>query len=247
MTRDERPIRAVPRAVLALLAFAGLLQLSISSFADRAQATAHDLPPPPDTRMIRLAGLGENAAVARVVMLYLQSLDLSGGVDNPYRHFDFGRLTGWLRSILDTDPRSGYPLFSAARLYAEVPDPRKARAMLEFLYATFQEDPNGRWQWLAHGALLAKHRLGDLTLARRYAAAIAARTTDPGIPLWARQMEVFILEDMNELQAAEIMLGGLIDSHKVTDPDELRFLKGRLDALRARLRGSKGPTKPSGA
>lgn len=229
-------MRAVPGAVLATLAVVAVIHIAIGPFAERSSAEVRDLPPPPDVRVIRLAALGENAAAARVAMLYLQSLDLSGGLDNPYQHFDYGRLTRWLRAILDADPRSGYPLFSAARLYAEVPDPQKARAMLEFLYEAFLENPNGRWQWLAHGALLAKHRLGDLALARRYAAAIAARTTDPGIPLWARQMEVFILEDMNELQAAEIMLGGLINSRTVTDPDELQFLKGRLDELRARLR-----------
>ena len=38
------------------------------------------------------------------------------------------------------------------------------------------------------------------------------------VPLWARQMEIFILEDMNELEAARIMLGGLLGSGEIQRP-----------------------------
>jgi hypothetical protein len=68
--------------------------------------------------------------------------------------------------------------------------------MLEFIHEQYLLDPNRRWPWLAHAALLAKHRLRDLPLARRYAADIDRRTTAADVPLWAKQMEVFILEDM---------------------------------------------------
>src|SRR6266852_3433500 len=102
------------------------------------------------------------------------------------------------------DPRSEYPLFLAARVYAEVPDEARSRIALEFVYQEFFKDPNRRWPWLAHAAVLAKHRLGDLALARRYAAAIDHYTTSEDVPLWAKQMEIFILEDLNELEAAKI-------------------------------------------
>ena len=168
-------------------------------------------------------------------MLYVQAFDLGAGNALPYRRLDYGRLRAWLRAILDTDPRSTYPLFAAARVYAEVDDPARARVMLEFIHEAFLQDPNRRWPALAHAALLAKHRLKDLPLARRYAAELERRTTDPGVPLWAKQMEIFILEDMNELDAAKIMLGGLLASGRLQDPAERRFLKERLDALERRL------------
>jgi len=53
-------------------------------------------------------------------------------------------------------------------------------------------------------------------------------------------MEIFILEDMNELQAAKIMIGGLLAKGAIRDPAEVRFLKERLDELEARIaRGKK--------
>ena len=161
-------------------------------------------------------------------MLYLQAFE------GP--KLDYSRLAGWLRAVLALDPRSEYPLFAAARIYAEVPDPARARLMLEFIYQQYLLDPNHRWPWLAHAALLAKHRLHDLPLALRYAAAIDRHTTAKDVPLWATQMQIFILEDMNELDAARIMLGGLLESGKVKDPDEARFLQRKLQELQSRTK-----------
>jgi hypothetical protein len=55
------------------------------------------------------------------------------------------------------------------------------------------------------------------------------------VPLWAKQMEIFILEDMDQLEAAKIMLGGLLQSGQIDDPAEARFLAQRLKELEARL------------
>ena len=53
--------------------------------------------------------------------------------------------------------------------------------------------------------------------------------------MWARQMQIFIAEDMNELEAAKIMLGGLLESGKLNDPGERRFLKQHLEELERRI------------
>ncbi len=184
---------------------------------------------------MRAASLGEPAAGARLAVLYVQAFDLGAGNTRPYQRLDYRRLRDWLRAILETDPKSGYPLFAAARIYAETGDPARARLMLDFIHEAFLEDPNGRWQWLAQAAYVAKHRLKDLPLARRYAADLERLTTDPGIPLWAKQMQIFVAEDMNELEAAKIMLGGLLESGKLQDPGERRFLKERLEELERRI------------
>jgi hypothetical protein len=184
---------------------------------------------------MRLAGLGENAALASVAMLWLQTFDSRGDNAVPYRNLDYARLIAWLRAIQAADPRSEYPLFAAARVYGENPDPAKMRQIFDFIFAEFSADPNRRWPALAHAALLAKHRLNDLPLARRYAAAIQREATDTSVPLWARQMEIFILEDMNEFQAAKVMLGGLLAAGRIRDPEEIRFLRGRLEEIEQRL------------
>jgi len=232
--RQERPLSAVPRWVLVLLAVALATQLGWQSHRRSAAPGASDLPPAPTAAALRLAAFGETAAFARLAMVWLQAFDSRADNAIPYEALDYARLTAWLRTILALDPRSGYPLFAAARVYAENADTEKARRMLDFVFEEFARDPNARWPALAHAALLAKHRLNDLPLARRYAAALQRQTTEANIPSWARQMEIFILEDMNELAAAKVVLGGLLATGRIRDPEERRFLEGRLKEIQRR-------------
>jgi hypothetical protein len=234
---DARPLRHVPAWLWSALAVALGGQIALHAARPLGGGTALDLPAAPSPAALRLAGFGENAALARVTMLYVQSFDLGAGNATPYRNLDYARLVEWLRASLALDPRSDYPLFLAARVYAEVPDPARSRRMLEFVHEQFLLDPDRRWPWLAHAALLAKHRLRDLPLARRYAAAVDRHTRAAEVPLWARQMELFILEDMNELEAARILLGGLLAAGRVRDADEARFLREKLEELERRSPG----------
>lgn len=224
----------MPFWIGALLAIAVGLQVAWQATRPMSPGAA-ELPPPPRPETLRLASFSEAEAAARLAMIYLQSFDYGGANTIPYQKLDYARLIGWLESILALDPRSDYPLFSASRIYAEVPDPARSRRMLEFVYRAFLDDPNRRWPWLAHAALVAKHRLGDLPLALRYARAVDQHTNDPSVPPWAKQMEIFILEDMNELEAARIMISGLLQSGRVHDPAEILFLRQRLQELEARL------------
>jgi len=235
LSRDERPLARVPASIWLALAASLGAQIAWRATQGHAAAAAADLPPPPSAQALRLASFGEPATLARLAMLYLQAFDYGGTNANPYGRLDYGRLTGWLEAILELDPRSEYPLFAAARVYAENPDPVRSRIALEFVYREFLAEPDRRWPWLAHAALLAKHRLNDLPLARRYAAAIDRHTRSANVPLWAKQMEIFILEDMNELEAARILLGGLLESGAIHDPAEAGFLRQRLEELERRL------------
>ena len=189
-----------------------------------ASVLERELPPAPSVQGLRLASFAEAEAASRLAMVHLQS----------YRSPDYVRLMRWLEAILQLDARSQYPLFAAARVYAETADAANSRVALEFVYRRFFDDPNRRWPWLAHAALLAKHRLKDLALARRYAQALERHATAPQVPAWAKQMEIFILEDMNELEAARILIAGMLASGALTDPAEIRFLQQRLEALENR-------------
>lgn len=230
----ERPVSTVPRAILGMLALSLAVQVGWKAMVRPGMPSAEDLPAAPRSQVLRILALGEPATLARLAMLYLQAFDYHGTNILPYRNLDYGRLINWLNSIQELDPRSDYPLFSASRVYAEVPDRERQRMILEFVYEQFLLDPDRRWPSLAQASLLAKHRLKDLPLALKYAQAIDRLATSPDVPLWARQMAIFVLEDMNELEAARIMLGGLLANGRITDPVELRFLENRLKTLNER-------------
>ena len=236
MSADQRPVGSVPGWILSFLAVSLTAQIWLSARHGPASPETEDLPTPPRPTELRFAALGEPAALARIAMLYIQSFDYHGTNALPYQRLDYDRLVEWLKAIQSLDPLSKYPLFAASRIYAEVHDPIRQRKMLEFIYEAFLEDPNRRWPALAHAALVAKHRLNDLPLSLKYARAIDRRTTALDVPLWAKQMEVFILEDMNELDAARIMLGGLLAKGQVKDETERRYLELRLESMEERAR-----------
>ncbi len=208
--------------------------LQLAWHANRAEpiGIAHALPRPPSLAVAEGLTWGDPVVAGKLVMLWLQAFDTQAGSRIALRDLDYDRVIAWLEVCLALDPRAQYPLLAASRLYAEVPDPARSRQMLEFVYAVFERDPASRWPWLAHAVYLARHRLKDSTLALRYARALA-QSEAAEIPNWAKQLEIFVLEDRGEIEAAKILLGGLLASGKITDPHEQRFLSQRLHDLEA--------------
>lgn len=237
---SERPVSAVPRAVIALFAAALALQITVGALRPRPMARAEALSAPPAEVTLRALAFGEPIALAALLTLYLQAFDNQPGISIPFSHLDYGRVSQWLETILGLDPVNQYPLLMAAQLYGQVPDEGKQRQMCELVRRQFEQDPNRRWRWLAHCAIMAKHRLRDTRLALAYAEDIARRATRA--PNWARQMRIFVLEDMGEAEAAAILLGGLLASGKVTDRQEIHFLMERLKQLKG-AENSPGPSK----
>ncbi len=231
MSDRERPLKQIPFALWLLLAVALVLQLDWHSRLPTPSARAQNLPQPPTLALLRLFGLGDDVALAKVLNLWLQAYDNQPGISVPFRQLDYSRVRGWLQLSLDLDPRGHYPLLAAVRLYGQVPSAEKKRQMLDFAYQKFLERPNERWPWLAHAVVVARHELKDQQLALKYAQALAVKTTGSQVPHWAQQMSIFVLADMGQTEAARILLGGLLESGQITDPHELRFLSEQLDLL----------------
>lgn len=239
--RSPTPVRAISR--VGLLAWSLLLtglsaQIAWHAASPDAVARYRPLASPPSLAALRVASLGEEASMSRLLSLWLQAHDTQPGISVPLWSLDYARVSEWLGRALDLDPRSQYPLLAATRIYAAVSDPPRQRAMLEFVAARFVQAPAARWRWMAEAAIIAKHRLEDLPLALRYANAIGEHA--PGAPAWAREMSVVVLEDMGELEAARLLVGGLLHDGRLRDPHELRFLEHKLAELEAKLRAPGG-------
>lgn len=228
----ERPLEQVPWLIVLVLVVAFFLQLVLHARLPENRARADILPASPGNETLLIASLGDPLALSKFLNLWLQVFDNQPGISIPFKDLDYTRVRSWLQASLDLDPKGSYPLLAAARLYGEVPVPEKQRVMLEFIHQKFLEAPNHRWRWMAHATLVARHRMHDPALALKYAQALADKATGRQVPHWAQQMSIFVLEDMGETQAAEIFIGGLLESGQISDPHEYRFLKQRLEELK---------------
>lgn len=227
---------AVPAWLVAVFLFVLVLQLGWASLRMPPQADISDLPAPPPPAYLRFAGIGDDVFLSKALVLWLQGHDYQPGISLSYRELDYDRLIEWLDTILILDPESQYPLLLASRVYGDVNEPDRQRKMLDFIAARFMDYPAERWRWMAHAVYVARHRLDDNDLALKLARILADNATSDNVPFWARQMHIYILEDMGQLEAARILLGGLIDSGEIKDPNELRFLMKRLRDLEERNR-----------
>ena len=229
--RNERPVKDVPAHIIIILIIAFLCQIYWSGSRPLASINIKKLPEPPSQIESQLFGLGDSIAISKIFMLWLQAFDNQPGVSIPFKNLDYRRVINWLERILGLDPRAHYPLLAAGRIYGVVEDEGRKRLMLAFIYEQFAKDPNQRWPSMMHAIYVAKHRLKDYPLALKYAHAVAQQVTVKNIPSWVKQMEIYVLEDMGEIESAKILIGGLLESGAITDLHELRFLQDRLDRL----------------
>ena len=240
----ERPVASVPGAVRWTLVVVLMLQIGWHAWQPDPLASVRPLAHVPPAPALRLAALGDHGAFARLLMLRLLAHDSQPGVSVPFTDLDYGHLAGWLDAIIDLDPRAGAPLLAAARLYGSVSDPVRQRRMFELVHRRFLEDPDRRWPWLAHAAVSARHRLSDSALALRYARAITEHATGAHVPAWVRDMSALIAADIGELEAARIIIGGLLHGGRVSDPGEIRFLGARLAEIEARVAAPAAGVEP---
>lgn len=227
----DRPVSDVPGSIKLFLLVSLLSQLVWHSFQEPVVAKAEDLARPLSTRTYVMSSLGEPIAAAKFLNLWLQSFDNQPGASISFHQLDYRRLTQWLDTILELDPRGHYPMLVAARVYGSIKDPVKQRIMTDYVFYKFNENPNKYWRWLAHVIITAKHELKDNDLALKYANALAEKATGKNVPYWAKDMKIIVLEDMGEVEAAKILVGALIDSGEITDPYELNFLTQKIAVL----------------
>ena len=229
----ERPVSDVPRWVLVLLVVGLLVQGVWHWHRPGPAINAQALPSPPSIEALRIASVGDPWVTAKMLVIWLQAFDNQPGISIPFRDLDYDQVQGWLTRSLELDPKGQYPLLAASRLYGAVPFEDKKRQMLDFVHQQFLLDPNRRWQWLAHAAIMAKHQLGDIDLALEYAEDITRYATADTVPGWGKHMSVVVLEDMGELEAALRLTDKLLKSGLITGPHEIRFLGRKLEELNA--------------
>lgn len=226
-----RSVTAAPWPAYLLLLLGLLLQVGQHAFWSAPQVRMQQLPQAIPAPWLRVLSMGEPVVLAKLLMLWLQAFDYQAGVDLTLKDLDQQRLQSWLGAFLDLDPQGQYPLLMAVRFYANAPEPEQQLRFAAFAYQRFFADPNRRWPWLAHAAILTKHRLHNLPLALHYAHAIRLHATGSMVPSWAKQMELVILEEMGEWQQAAQLIADLLADGTKRDRREIHFLEEWLHFL----------------
>jgi len=236
MRRTERPMRMLPRPLLVGFALLLLLQAVNHQLGrERREAIYHPLSRPFSAEVYRGMAMGSFRLFGYLLSLRLQLHDNQAGQHFRYSLMNYDLLLDWLKTLSDIDTDSEYPMLLASRIYTQTSNPERLRKILGFIERRFDDNPQLHWRRLAEASLIAKHKLHDLDLALRFADKLAKQPASVKMPHWARDFQFLLLAELNETESAIAIIQALLQSGSIKDPDEQRFLRGKLSDFQQKL------------
>ena len=197
---------------------------------------------------------GDTQIYFRAMALNLQMAGDTFGRSTPLKDYNYPRLLEWFRLLdrldvnclppqdLDTcrASTSNYVPGQAAYYFSRSQHPQDVKYVLDYLEEHSMRDPEANWWWLSQSIYLANSVLRDKQRAIRIASELHKVKAD--IPLWARQMEAFLHEDLGDKDKAEQVMcetfqqaGHLKDASKREQDFMIHFFEDRMkEALKDR-------------
>lgn len=236
MRRGERPLLQLPRPLL--LGFLVLFAAQLASHhygRTLFDSGYRELARPMSASAYRQAAMGSEQLLGHLLSIRLQLHDNQIGRHFRYSLMDYDVLLDWLDQISDLSPGTEYPMLLASRIYTQTGSSERLRKILGFIERRFDDEPQLHWRRLAEASLIAKHKLQDLELALKLAQKLSAQPATVTMPQWARDFELLLLAELNELESAITIIEAMLSSGAIHDPDELRFLQQKLSEFQQKL------------
>jgi len=236
MRRAERPLQQLPAPLIWGFMLVLLSQLLFHHFSPAQREFRYQpLSNPLGASTYRGIAMGSEKLLGYLLAIRLQLHDSQAGRYFSYNRIEYPVLVEWLEQITSINPVSEYPMLLASRVYSQTRDKSRLRLMLEFIERNFDRAPQLHWRRLAEASVIAKHQLGDLELALRMAEKLALQPASIVMPQWARDIRFLLLAEFNEFESAIAIIEALLQSNAITDPDEKRFLEGKLSKFQQEL------------
>lgn len=188
------------------------------------------VPPAPDRAGAVMMSLGDEQFAYRFGAINLQMLGDVGGQVTALNDYDFSKLSQWFYLLDSLDPASNHVPMVAAFYFGGTHKPEDVAYVVDYLEKVGQVPVGNKWRWLAHAVFLARHRMNDLNRALDLAYKLSRmQPVGDELPMWAKQMPVFVLKATGEKETArELMENMLISSNADLHPNEINFMEGYL-------------------
>jgi hypothetical protein len=236
MKRAERPFNSLPRPLVACF----LLILVVQIWTAQGSLSAGEfgykpLAEPFASSTYRVASMESDRLLSYLLAIRLQLHDNQSGKHIRYEQLDYQKLTHWLNQITALNPHSEYPTMLASRVYSQTSDKQNMRLMIDFIQSSFARNPQLHWRRMTEATILAKHKLGDLSLALSLAEQLTTQPLDVAMPQWARDMQFILLGELNEFETGIAIIVAMLESGSLENADERRFLRAKLLEFQQKL------------
>lgn len=194
------------------------------------------LPDLPTEMSIKAASFGDEQFYFRTLAFQLQNAGDTFGRTTPLKDYDYNKLYKWFLLLDSLDSKSNFVPSMAAYYYSNTQNTPDIRYIVDYLDQHSDKDPAAKWWWYSQAIYNAKHKLDDKKRALEIAYKLAA-APNPEMPIWARQMPAFILEDLGEKEQALIIARDIIENVDDISDGELNFMhyfiKERLEKMQS--------------
>jgi hypothetical protein len=170
------------------------------------------LKPVPSNLEAEALSFGDKQLYFRAQALNLQFMGDTWGRSTPLKDYDYKEVYKWLSFLDKYDPKSDILPSAAAYYYAKTQRPSDVRYLLDYLEERADKDLEANWWWLSQSIYLANSVLQDRPRAARMAAKL--RSVKADIPIWARQMEAFVQEDLGDKEKSADVMCEVIRNYK---------------------------------
>jgi len=184
------------------------------------------VPEVPSELSIKAFSFGDEQFYFRTLAFDLQNAGDTFGRFTALKLYDYSKLYKWFTLLDKLDSKSSFVPSIAAYYYSATQNTPDVKYIVQYL----EEDAGlneynkyNKWWWLGQAVYLANHKLEDKDWALRLAYKLAA-TPRNDIPIWAKQMPAFILEQKGEEEQAMQIIADILKNAETIDPGELNFM-----------------------
>lgn len=183
------------------------------------------VPTVPSTIAVKAISLGDSQFYFRYLGLKVQNAGDSWGRFTALNQYNYSDLLRWF-NLLDTlDNNSNFIASLAAYYYSQSQNPEDTIYVINYLRNHYKHDPVNKWWWLSQATYIANHKLKDKDLALELAYEMHNLPSYVEMPLWARQMAAFILEEKGEMESAKQIIADILYNQKDFTIGELNFME----------------------
>jgi hypothetical protein len=176
----------------------------------------------PTANQTEAFSLGDKQFYFRAKTMDLQMAGDTFGRTTALKDYDFPLLKKWFFYLDTLDSKSNFTPSIAAYYFSRTQNPKDVIYPLDYLEAHADKDPSVKWWWYSQAIYLANSVLGDKN--RALEISVKLRNVEGDLPMWARQMEAFMREDLGDKDSAEAIMCDVFANFKDIPDFERNFM-----------------------
>lgn len=184
------------------------------------------VPPVPSHAAMKLMALGDDELMFRLATYRLQNAGDTFGRSTPLYKYNFAKLSAWWDLLDGMNDKSNYNPTLASYYFGATQKPKEQLPyVVDYLERHADKDPSKKWWWYTQVVYLAKQKMEDNARAMIAADKLLKIPREVDMPIWARQMGVFILENEGDMdKACRLIVQIFQEQRDRITPEEAYFI-----------------------